>query len=127
MLVQYNNGLETICKKNHKSMSILWDFLESQLVWKLLLRIFANYFPPLIFTWGMVVWTSLVCVVFQYDAESLGHAFTHLVLNDLLVFVAKWAMYARMFFFSKKISFINIKKCRKATNYTIIECYIQKG
>ena len=75
MLVQYNNGLETICKKNHKSMSILWDFLESQLVWKLLLRIFANYFPPLIFTWGMVVWTSLVHSLFHHYVESLDHAF----------------------------------------------------
>ena len=54
-----------------KSMSMLWDFLESQLVWKLLLRIFANYIPPSIYTWGMVVWISLV----PYDVKSLDHTF----------------------------------------------------
>ena len=45
-------------------------------------------------------------------------------LTTLLM--ACWA--APCSFFSKKISFISIKKkCHKATNCTIIECYIQKG
>ena len=44
-------------------------------VWQRLLRIFANYFLPLVFTWGMVVWTSLVRDVFHYDNESMNHGF----------------------------------------------------
>ena len=35
----------------------------------------ANYIPHSIFTWGMVVWTSLVYFVFYYDVQSLDHAF----------------------------------------------------
>ena len=53
----------------------LWDCIESQLVWQCLLRIFANYFPPLLFTWGMVVWMSLVYYAFHYDTESMDHGF----------------------------------------------------
>ena len=39
------------------------------------LRIFANYFPPLVFTWAMVVWTSLVQYVFHYEAETMDRGF----------------------------------------------------
>ena len=53
----------------------LWDCLESQLIWKRLLRLFANYFPPSLFTLGIVVWPSLGHYVFHYDVESLDHAF----------------------------------------------------
>ena len=53
----------------------LWECIESQQTWQQLLRIFANYFPPLVFTWGMVVWTSLVRDVFHYDNESMDHGF----------------------------------------------------
>ena len=50
----------------------LWDCIESQLVWQHLLRIFANYFPPLVFTWGMEVWTSLGHYASHYNAESMN-------------------------------------------------------
>ena len=43
----------------------LWECIESQLVWQHLRRIFANYFPPLVFTWGTVIWTSLDCYAFH--------------------------------------------------------------
>ena len=35
----------------------------------------ANYFPPSIFIWGIVVWTSLVRSIFQSDAECMDHGF----------------------------------------------------
>ena len=38
-------------------------------------RKFANYFPPLVFTWAMVVWTSLVQYVFHYEAETMDRGF----------------------------------------------------
>ena len=53
----------------------LWACLKSQFVWKRLVRIFANYFPPSLFTLGIVVWPSLGHYVFHYDVESLDHAF----------------------------------------------------
>ena len=53
----------------------LWDCIESQLVWQRLHRIFANYIPPLVFTWDMVVWTLLVSSIFHYDAKSMDHGF----------------------------------------------------
>ena len=53
----------------------LWDYIESQLVWKRLLTIFAYYLPPSAFTWGMVVWTSFVRSIFHYNAESMDHGF----------------------------------------------------
>ena len=40
-----------------------------------LLRLFANYFLPLVFTLGMVVWTSLVRYAFHYNAEIMDHGF----------------------------------------------------
>ena len=49
--------------------------LESQLIWKRELRIFANYFQLSLFIWGIVVWPSLVCFVFHWYVESLNHAF----------------------------------------------------
>ena len=53
----------------------LWDCIESQLVGKRLFRIIANYFPPSVFIQGTMVWTSLVCSTFHYDAESMDHGF----------------------------------------------------
>ena len=46
-----------------------------KVIWQRLLRIFANYFTPLVFTWGMVVWTSLARDEFHYDTESMDHGF----------------------------------------------------
>ena len=37
---------------------------QKHCLWKHFLRIFANYFPPSVFTRGMVVWKSCVCSIF---------------------------------------------------------------
>ena len=72
-------GVESTCARCRLQMETqkhcLWECIESQLIWQRLLRIFANYFSPLVFTWGMVVWTSLVRDVFHYDNESMDHGF----------------------------------------------------
>ena len=57
----------------------LWVCLESPLLWKCLLISFSNYFPPSIFTWGMVAWTPLDCFVFHCG----GPCFEYLLLNGL--------------------------------------------
>ena len=54
-----------------------WDWLQTQLVWKHQLIIFANYFLPSLFTSDMVVWTSLVRSILPYDVEFLNHAFNN--------------------------------------------------
>ena len=60
--------------KEESQKDCLWDQLESQLLWKCLLWIFANYFSHSIFTWGVVVWISFVYFVFYYDVQSRDHA-----------------------------------------------------
>ena len=44
---------------------------------------FENYFPPLVFSWGMVVWTLLFCYIFHYDAQSTDHGFNFELLWEL--------------------------------------------
>ena len=48
----------------------------NDMVCQRLLRNVVNYFPPLVFTWGMVVWTSLVCNAFHCDTEPMDHVST---------------------------------------------------
>ena len=72
-------GVSSGCTRCHLQTETkkhcLWECIESQQIWQRLRRIFANYFFPLVFTWGMVVWTSLVRDTFHYDTESMNHGF----------------------------------------------------
>ena len=72
-------GLSTNCTRCHLQMETqthcLWECIGSQPIWQHLLRIFANYFSPLVSIWGMVVWTSLVRDAFHYDTEPMDHGF----------------------------------------------------
>ena len=72
-------GVSSSCANCHLQVEALkycqWGRIESQLVWQRHFRILAIYFPLSIFTWGMVVWISLVHFIFHYDVKSMDHGF----------------------------------------------------
>ena len=75
MVVGVSSGCAQLHFRIETPKHCLWECIESQLIWQRLLRIFANYFSPLVITWGTLVWTSLVRYAFHYDVKSMDHEF----------------------------------------------------
>ena len=68
-IVIYKRKLKNIVYMAGNALSVNWYGNTS-------LEFLRNTFPPLDVTWGMVVWTSLVCNAFHCDTEPMDHVST---------------------------------------------------